>query len=83
MMIFLLRDEMASFHGQTGCQFLGVVRGLLLMDPDIGMKKTGIEWYPSWRIIPASNWLITMVSFCPLIGVVPLPNGIFLAYKWG
>jgi len=36
---------------------------------------------PSWRIIPVSKWLITMVSFRPLSRVVPLPNGFFMAYK--
>ena len=29
----------------------------------------------TWRIIPISKWLITMVSFRPLRRVVPLPNG--------
>jgi len=28
----------------------------------------------TWRIIPVSKWLITMVS--PLSRVVPLPNGL-------
>ena len=37
----------------------------------------------AWRIIPFSKWLVTMVSFRPLTGVVPLPNGLFMAYKWG
>ena len=32
----------------------------------------------TWRIIPFSKWLITMVS-----RLVPLPNGLFMAYKWG
>ena len=30
----------------------------------------------TWRIIPVNKWLITMVSFRPLSGVVPLPNGL-------
>ena len=31
---------------------------------------------PTWRVIPVSKWLITMVSFRPLNGVVgPLTNG--------
>ena len=30
------------------------------------------------------KWLITMVSFRPLSRIVgPLPNGRFMAYKWG
>ena len=38
----------------------------------------------TWRFIPFSKWLITMVSCRPLSGVVgPLPNGLFIAYKWG
>ena len=36
---------------------------------------------PTWRIIPFSKWLITMVSKSP--GVIPLPNGLFMAYKCG
>ncbi len=37
----------------------------------------------TWRIIPITNWLITMVSFRPLTGVKkPLPNGILMAYEW-
>ena len=36
------------------------------------------------RIIPVSKWLITMVIVSPLSRVVgPLPNGRFMAYKWG
>ena len=39
----------------------------------------------TWRIIPFSKWLvIIMVSKSPRPGVVgPLPNGPFMAYKWG
>ena len=41
----------------------------------------------TWRIIPGLVLvvkLITMVSFCPLTGVVRLPlNGLFMSYKWG
>ena len=38
----------------------------------------------TWRIIPVSKWLITMVNKCPKDRVVgPLPNGRFRAYKWG
>ena len=29
----------------------------------------------TWRIIPVSKWLITMVSFRPLSRFIPLPNG--------
>ena len=29
----------------------------------------------TWRNIPVSKWLITMVIVSPLSGVVPLPNG--------
>ena len=36
----------------------------------------------TWRIIPVSKWLITMVRFRPLSRVVgPLPNGLFMAHK--
>ncbi len=34
----------------------------------------------TWRIIPVSKWLITMVSKSPNWGAVPLPNGLFMAY---
>ena len=37
----------------------------------------------TWRILPLSKWLITTLSFRPLIGIIPLPNGLFMAYKWG
>ena len=38
----------------------------------------------TWRIIPVGKWLITMViSKSPKDRVVPLPNGLFRAYKWG
>ena len=30
-----------------------------------------------------SKWLITMVIVSPLTGTVPLPNGLFMAYKSG
>ena len=29
-----------------------------------------------------SKWLITMVSFRPLNGVIPHINGLSMAYKW-
>ena len=44
---------------------LGVVSGLL-----IGFQKDGT----TWRIIPVSKWLITMVSKSPKWGYSP--------YKW-
>ena len=28
------------------------------------------------------KWLITMVSCCPLNGVIPLRNGLSMAYQW-
>ena len=37
----------------------------------------------TWRIIPVSKWLISMVSLSPLSRVGSLPNGLFMAYKWG
>ena len=37
----------------------------------------------TWRILPLSKWLITTVIVSPLIGIIPLPNGLFMAYKWG
>ena len=33
--------------------------------------------------LPFSKWLITMVSKSPRLGVIPLPNGLFMAYKIG
>ena len=42
-----------------------------------------IHGTPTWRIIPVSEWLITMVIVSPLSRVVPLPNGLFIAYKGG
>ena len=33
--------------------------------------------HPSW-----DTWLITMVSKSPKDWVVPLPNGLLMAYKW-
>ena len=29
------------------------------------------------------KWSVTMVILSPLTGVVPLPNGRFMAYEWG
>ena len=29
------------------------------------------------------KWLITMLSKSPKDRVIPLPNGLFMAYKWG
>ena len=41
--------------------------------------STYLEDHPMTR-----KWLITMVIVSPLTGVVgPLPNGRFMAYKWG
>ena len=35
-------------------------------------------------IIPMTcKWIITMVIGSPLYGVIPLINGLFMAYKWG
>ena len=39
--------------------------------------------FPTWRIIPVSKGLITMVNFRPISRVVPLPNGLFMTYKRG
>ena len=51
---------------------------------DDPMGRVGILYIGStWRIIPVSKWLITMVIVSPLSRVVPLPNGLFMAYKWG
>ena len=38
---------------------------------------------PTWRIIPLSKCFIFMVIVSPLSKVVPLPNGLFMARKWG
>ena len=35
----------------------------------------GFQITPTWRIIPLSKWLITMLCFRPLNRVGPLPNG--------
>ena len=37
----------------------------------------------TWRIIPFSKWLVTMVIVSPLSMLVPLLNGLFMAYTWG
>ena len=62
-------------------------------------KSTGVPstpWvYAPWQIFGIirpllgrsshddRKWLITMVSFRPLSRVVPLANGLSMAYKWG
>ena len=49
-----------------------------------GVKDSWDILPPTWRIIPFSKCLISMVSkysVGPLSGVIPLPNGPFLAYK--
>ena len=37
----------------------------------------------TWRIMPVGKWLIAMVRKSPEDRVVPFPNGLVLAYKWG
>ena len=49
----------------------------------VGLGPGGMRSLPTWRIIPVSRWLITMVSKSPKDRVIPLPNGLFMAYKWG
>ena len=46
-------------------------------------SKRNLKRCSTWRIIPFSRWLITMVSFRPPSRDVPLPSGRFMAYKWG
>ena len=47
------------------------------------LKKHCIMATLTWRIIPVSKWLVTMVIVSPLNGVMgPLINGLFMAYKW-
>ena len=53
---------------------------------EMQMTPSRIPVTTTWRIIPLSKWLIAMViRFRPLRSRVvgPLPNGLFLAYKWG
>ena len=50
--------------------------GACAIDPFIKVQSL-----PTWRIIPFSKWLITMVIVSPLTGVIPLINGLFMAYK--
>ena len=47
------------------------------------MSCCALEDGATWRIIPVTKWLVTMVNFRPLSRVVPLPNGLFMACKWG
>ena len=46
-------------------------------------KTSGLNG--TWRIMPVSKWLITMVIVSPLrMGLGdPFLNGLFMAYKWG
>ena len=62
------------------CPILGMIRHVSTMNPT---KTKGGIWILTWRIIPFSKWLITMVIVSPLTGVIPLPNDNFMAYKWG
>ena len=49
-------------------------------DLSVGKGKTvGVG---TWRIIPVSKWLITMVIVSPLNGVVPFTNGLKLLTNW-
>ena len=49
---------------------------MITTDPwDVRHLEDGL---PGWT----DTWLITMVSFRPLRRVVPLPNGLSMAYKW-
>ena len=49
-----------------------------------GMKfQKNIYVEIAWRIIPFSRWLKPMVIVSPLSRVIPLPNGLFMAYKLG
>ena len=54
------------------------------MDP-VGVVKFPRKVHQSrihtWRIIPVSKWLITMVIVSPLNGDIPLTNGRFMACK--
>ena len=78
----------------NGREFLQVLRVEKIMKngpkriqtPDrIGLRMIFRVPIPSekntWRIIPFSKWLITMVIVSPLTGVVPLINGLFMVYK--
>ena len=40
---------------------------------------------PTWRIIPGLGYVVSNHGdrFRPLNGVIPLINGLFMAYKWG
>ena len=74
----------AMVHGETH-MVLGRIddRAILLSEflrVTLMVKEIhDLEDHPS-----GCKWLITMVSCCPLNGVVfgPLPNGLFMAYKW-
>ena len=43
-----------------------------------GLYQAYLEDHPTTR-----NWLIAMDSKSPIPGVVPLPNGLFMAYTSG
>ena len=47
----------------------------------VGSRRLGI--CSTWRIIPFSKWLITMVIVSTLSRVGLVINGCFMAYKWG
>jgi len=53
----------------------GMIRHALVTPLDIQGEYT-------WRIIPVIKWLISMVIASPFTGVIPLPNGRFMAYNW-
>ena len=40
-------------------------------------------WSRSWRVIPFSKWLITMVSMSPKVSLFPFPTGLFWVFLWG
>ena len=43
----------------------------------LACQKLGTKvGYPTWRIIPSSKWLVSMVSKSPKDRVVPLPTGL-------
>ena len=42
----------------------------------VNVGKCTSHMDPTWRIIPVTKWLITMVSKSPKDRVIPLPNGL-------
>ena len=74
---FFARKKMPSF-------FRFVYKRYILPNPLKSWDLVSVQ-PPAWRIGPhdGRKWLMTMVSKPPRPGVIPLPNGLSMAYKCG